>query len=388
MSKRHLYEVDFMRALIILGVVCVHTISFFNTLNSPLSGVNLSFDTLLISLHFTRESFMFITGLVLFITYYHKPIQPIAFWKKRFKLIAIPYMAWTLLYILFSGTYQSNFHWTWSNLVHTYVQSLMFGNQFFLYYLVITMQLYILFPLMVWALRKCARWHSAIFIASFILEIGLMALNQFMLQNMSLTGLPTWLTLLIQYRDRFVLTYQFWFIAGAIVAIHYEPIMAFMKRHTKTLFISLGILILLLWMHMFFDRLGIHESEGMAVLVLQPIMIPYSLLVTLALWRGGLGWAEQRLKPRWHTFSSFIHIAASASFGVFLIHPLMMHYMALFIYAIHPQAALRVLLVPFAITFVYGSAIVIAHFIGKVPLLGYIVGQKANLPTLRKTEVA
>ncbi|WP_157071199.1 acyltransferase family protein, partial [Alicyclobacillus acidiphilus] len=94
-----------MRACIILGVICVHVISAYNVRTPNLSGLDFASSLLVMSFHFTREAFMFITGLVLFYTYYDREFNVFSFWRKRLFLIAIPYVAWTAIYILYEGTY-------------------------------------------------------------------------------------------------------------------------------------------------------------------------------------------------------------------------------------------------------------------------------------------
>ena len=385
--KEHLYEVDLMRAFIIFGVVCVHVVSFFNLFAPPLSGTEIGFESALVALHFTRESFMFITGLVLFITYYNRPFKAKSFWSKRFKLIFIPYAAWTLIYILFSGTYLKGWQWTLPNVLGTYASSLLDGHQFYLYYLVISMQLYLFFPLFVIAIKKLKNWHTVLFIGSLALQIALMWFNKAILQNMDTTHFPQWLALLLHYRDRYLLTYQFWFISGALFAVHYEKIKSYVLEHAKLIYGALAVILLALWAHYALDRLVLGQDETMAVLVLQPMMIPFSFAVTIALWRAGMSWSAARLEPRVQWFSSFVKVAAAASFGVFLVHPLILHFVELAIYHLHPNATVRLLLLPVTIAVVYGVAIVIARLIGNVPLLSYIVGQKSATPKHLKVGV-
>lgn len=379
-SKEHLYEVDLMRAFIILGVVCVHIISFYNLFAIQLSPTNIVNEMLLVALHFTRESFMFITGLVLFITYYHRELKAVAFWKKRFALIFVPYAAWTLIYILFSGTYMKGFDWTIGSVLGNFFFSLLIGHQFYLYYLVISMQLYILFPLMMKFIKKTESVHGWIFAFSFVLEIALMWFNKDVLQNMSTAHMPTVIYWLVRYRDRNILTYQFWFISGAIIAVHYQKIKSYILEHKKWVLASMVIALGLLWIHFAFDRLTLNQDGTMSVLVLQPIMIPYSMVTTIALWTAGMNWSAARLSARVQLFSRFVKTAAAASFGVFLVHPILLHYAEVIVYALHTTATERIFLLPLTIIFVYGVAIVLARAIASVPILSYIVGQKSQAP--------
>ncbi|MCY0876664.1 MAG: acyltransferase [Firmicutes bacterium] len=381
-SKEHLYEVDLMRAFIILGVVCVHITSFYNTFATNLSSTDIVNEMLLVALHFTRESFMFITGLVLFITYYHRTttFSAVSFWKKRFALIFIPYAAWTLIYILFTGTYAKGFDWSFGGIVGNFFFSLLTGHQFYLYYLVISMQLYILFPLLLKFIRKTASYHGWVFAFSFVLQISMMWFNKSVLQNMSTAHMPEWIYLLVRYRDRDILIYQFWFISGAILAVHYQAIKSYIVTHKKWIFGSMLVALLLLWVHYAFDRFVLGQDSTMSVLVLQPVMIPYSVATTVTLWTAGMSWSAVRLKASAQWFSKFVKIAAAASFGVFLVHPILLHYAEVIVYHLHPSTLERAFLQPLTIIVVYTLAIVIARAIGNVPWLSYIVGQKTQAP--------
>lgn len=385
MSKRvHLYEVDLLRASIILGVLCVHNMSFLNLFTRPGAPDNIVYEGLLASFHFTREAFMFITGLVLFFTYYKRDFKASTFWLKRLKLIVIPYVAWTIIYILFSGTYEKNFEWSVANLWHTISQSLLFGQQFFLYYLLISIQLYIFFPPFVRLMRKLERWHVTALVVSFLLELVIMWWNQVYLQNLVLVHDPLWLHWLIQYRDRNIFTYQFWFVFGGVAAVHYPKLQSFIQRRPWTIFgIFFGMLVLL-WIHFYFQRVVLHDSDTIVDLVLQPIMVPYSASATLLLLSVGLRWSNVRTRPVMRKWSAFIEIAAKASFGVFLVHPLVLHFVEVAVYRWHPHPTEREWFTPVAILLVYLVSIAVARFIGNVPLLGYIVGQKADLSINRR----
>lgn len=389
MSKReHLYEVDLLRACIILGVLCVHNMSFFNLFTNPYAPDNIAYEGLLASFHFTREAFMFITGLVLFITYYRREFQTLSFWGRRLKLIVIPYVAWTVIYILFAGTYLHGFQWTFGNLAREIGQSLLFGQQFFLYYLLVSIQLYLIFPLFVRFMRKVERWHVWVLIASFLVEVLLMWWDQVYLENLIPGRYPLWLHLLIQYRDRNVFIYEFWFVAGAVAAVHYDKLKAFMQRRASVVVGLLLGMLLMLWVHFVVQRLIFHDTEALVDLVLQPIMVPYSAAVTLALLGTGLLWANNRRRSGMKRVSAFIEMAAKASFGVFLIHPLALHFVEVIVYRWHPSSALREWLTPVAIILVYLVSIAVARLIGITPLLGYIVGQKADWPGYKKISPA
>lgn len=380
-ARKHLFEIDLMRAFIMLCVLSVHTTSFFNGLNQDMTRSFLGMGAVITSLHYTREGFFFITGLVLFVTYYHREFHPLQFWRKRFTLIVVPYIVFNILYILFEGVLSKSFNWSFADLWRLTWTSVVTGHQFFLYYILVSMQLYVVFPLLLMGLRKWERWQLHILIVSFVLQMVMMWAFKFGVipgQN-----LPWGLQQVYFYRDRFVFTYQFWFIAGGIMACHYDRVLAFVDRHRFALRAWLVVGVLTVWGHYFFDRLVLLQPEDIADTVLQPIMIPYSLLVTANVWYAGVQWSRRRARQGWQPFSRFIEIASATSFGIFLIQPFPLHYMEITI--LHWQnignpAWLHFTLWPFCILFVYFSSMFVSHWIGKIPLLSYIVGRKVPIP--------
>lgn len=363
-----------------LGVLTVHTIArFIEMIPHDMTPGLITLGAIITSLHFTRESFMFITGFVLFITYYHKPFNPFQFWWKRLALVAVPYIVWNALYILFESTYQKNFNWAPGALWHEFYLYVLNGRQMYLYFILVSIQFYVVFPFVLWALRKTERWHAHIFIGSFALQIYFMYLMKFYLPHVDESSLPGFISTLAQFRDSFLLTYQFWFVAGGIIACHYQKILSFINRHAKIL----GILVLMsvpaVWGHYLIDRFVYHESESLSHLVLQPMMVPYSLLITIGIWQAGTLWSRRRERPRWKAFSSYIKVASKTSFGMYLVQPIPLYYMEFAVKHMSVPAWVHYcILLPLSIAFVYGASMLLSYLIGKIPWVAYIVGRKVK----------
>lgn len=371
-----------MRACIILGVVCVHFLSSFNTHTMPFSASNMVAGLLIMTFHFTREAFMFITGLVLFYTYYDRQFTMFSFWRKRLLLIAVPYVAWTALYILYTGTYLAHFSWTEPFLLHRFGRALLTANQFFMYFLLVSMQLYVVFPLMLKMMRKLKPYHGWVFAISFALEVGIMIFNQAVLQYVNVFHLPAWLGIIVHYRDRFILTYQFWFIAGAILAIRYQDIKAWVAARTRLVVTVLSLGLVAVWGFYFLNRFGFQLPDSRALDTLQPIMVPFSLIVAAVLWIAGMKWAaasaKEGVRPRMQRFSRIIRFFGGVSFGIFLIHPIAIHYVVRLDRLVHAPLIVHFILLPLWIALAYTSAGVAAYLIGKIPFVSYIVGEKTK----------
>ncbi|WP_067933309.1 acyltransferase [Alicyclobacillus kakegawensis] len=385
-QKRHLYEVDLMRAFIMLSVISVHTLARFIEMEPQQAATPLLIlGAVITPLHFTREAFMFITGLVLFITYYRRDFSTLKFWRKRFSLIAIPYLFWNIIYIVFGGITQGTYDWSLGSMIRVLAHSLEVGNQFYLYYVLVTMQLYVVFPVLLYGLRKLERWHTHIFIASFILELGLMYLTKFVLSHLDPSSLPGILSHLDIHRQAFLLTYQFWFIAGGVVACHYDRIMSFMDTHARMLWTTLGVAVVIVVAHYFVDQLVLMEGSSLSETVLQPIMVPFSLIVIACMGYAGFQWAKRRELPAWRPFSRFIKTASDTSFGIFLIQPFPLYVMETTVQHLQVPSWVHFSLIPVSVLFVYFSSMLVAYGIGKVPGLAYCVGRKVNIRMVQST---
>jgi peptidoglycan/LPS O-acetylase OafA/YrhL len=373
-----------MRTFIMLGVLSVHTSNSYLSMTKPMSASFLAIGSLVTSLHFTRESFMFITGLVLAFTYADKPLRAMPFWKKRLARIGIPYLVWTGVYLLFNGLFQPTPHyWLPSVFMRDVRHSIFTGNQFFLYYLFVTMQFYLVFPFFFAWLRKSQRYHRHLFIGSFALQIAITALCKFVVPHTDPLRLPPVLSNIVQYHNEFILTYQFWFVAGLIVALHYESCLNWTKRHARLLFALFIASLVLLWGHYLFDRMVLHETEGIASLVTQPLMVPFSLLLTINLWLAGSKWTDVRENQAWRRFSQFVELGSATSFGMFLLQPLPLVLAEHGIHTLwleHGATWFHYLLWPICIAVVYTTSTLGTYWLSKVPHARYLVGRTSPIP--------
>ncbi|MFO2550001.1 acyltransferase [Alicyclobacillus cycloheptanicus] len=376
-----------MRACMILGVIFVHVVSAIDAVSTPLSVANIGLDMVLMPLHFTREAFMFITGLVLFYTYYHKPFSTTSFWSKRFKLIAIPYVFWTALYIAFIGVISGpGYDWAPVNLLHVFIRAILTGNQYFLYFLVISIQFYFVFPLLLMMMRKLERWHGWVLLVSFLVQLGLMGIVQWVVPVLPTDTYPVWLRTIIHYEDRFVLSYQFWFIAGAVFAVHYERIRTWVLSHRSTVWWSMAAGVAGLWCYYAIARFIFHESDAAVVNVLQPVMVPYAFLVSVTLMVIGVSWARVREERSMRFVSPLVRFFGGASFGIFLVHPIMLRFVDQAVGLLHVNGIDRIPLIPLMAVVTYCASGVVAYCFGKVPLFSYVVGIKTRLPKLNRPD--
>ncbi len=307
-KRKHLGQIDLIRALTVIGVLSVHSTYFTNALNSVGAGAAIML------LHYTREAFLFITGFVLFYTYGSDPIRLRPFWRRRFQLIGIPYVGWSVVYTCV------HVHPSWIGIgvfVHTLLLNLLLGRAWYhLYYLLITMQVYLLFPLFQRLVVITRPYHRWLFTASFGLEVVMMTVYQYHLPTTGFFGT------LLRYRTIAFFTYQFYLLAGALAATHLSWLNAWLAHRRRQIGLAWGATLLaaLAW------YLTAHAVYGQSVFtaeaVFQPIMVPYCLFTILGLYAVGMRWAGSAHKG---LVSRLIASVSRHSFGIYLVHPLILY---------------------------------------------------------------
>jgi len=305
-SRPHVVAFDMVRLIIMVFVVGVHTLAFGGgQLTVALGAVTTVF-------HTSRELFFLLTALVLTYNYGHRgQVRWLRFWRRRYWLVVPAYVAWSLVYYAFDGPGRGPFPAAfWQDLLHA-------GARYHMYFLLVTMQVYLLFPVLRWVLRKTAGHHVALFAAACVYQLALTAALQHHLvrtgpvsEFLNAAGSGVWL-------DSYVL----YVVGGAIAGWHFEQICAFTRRHASALTVTLvaGIGVV--------AGLGAYFAEiylggatpGAASAVFQPVVVVEALAFGWALLAGGLLWSDRGAPHR-----KFFAAGSASSFGIYLAHPLVL----------------------------------------------------------------
>lgn len=306
-KKPFVRSLDVVRAVTIVSVIMVHSTWF--TANG---GGSVTAGAILSVLHFTRESFMALTGFVLTYSLWDRPARWGRFWVKRYRLIAIPYIIWSAAYLTLSMPV-----WPIVPYVSKLLQDLPTGAAWFhLYYLLITMQFYMVMPGFLWIIRRCQNHAWRLVAMAAVLEVALMAYDQY--------GLSTHPGGLNAYTGTEVWTYGLYFIIGGMMASRWTEVSGWLKSHSRTVlgFFAFGILAMLAF---YFGQLQGQASRiNFADAVLQPAMVLESAAIFLALVRVGIWYQKywQRSIIPWH--ARIMKRIADASFGMYLMHPMIL----------------------------------------------------------------
>ncbi|MGH2493121.1 MAG: acyltransferase [Ktedonobacteraceae bacterium] len=369
-SKRpHIYELDPLRACTAFSVVAVHVLAFTVLLNQTELSTQIHY-AFIEAFHFTREVFLFVTAFALVYVYNGKAFPFKQFWKKRGIGVLLPYVIWSVIYVLVNTEVR-----TPAVLFQTSLVDILTGNASYqLYYILLTLQFYLIFPLFLLFLRRWARHPWLVLAISFTLQLLLFYFDFHALQGNSSHLSPFW-QFVLEYQDRFVLMYQFYFVLGGLTALYFQQIKSFLLSHGKLITGVFVASVAALWIHFALQVRVFGEFAGYAVSVLQPIMVIYSLAIILfALWLA-CRWATRTGQYKSPRGARFWRMLSDSSFGVYLVHALILSALLTWVAPAMPTTwfvAVRVILT-WLIT-VAGS-VAISILLLNIPIASRLVGR-------------
>ena len=387
--RPYLYALDPIRVVTALAVLAVHVFEFSSVLNAAPLAVQIQVGASS-ALHFTREVFMFTTAFVLVYTYAGAAFNVKTFLRKRGVTVVVPYVLWSVVYVWFNAAMQraalSPLRFTLTSL-----KAVLMGDASYqLYFILLSIQFYALFPLLLLVLPWLRRHARLVLTVSFVVELAMLSFDFVFLENLHAAPVfsTVWATRIDYYQDRFVLVYQFYFLLGALVALHVERVSAFLLAHGRAIAFAFALTLCAFWLNVIFAvGLG-HVTVDYATAVLQPAMVPYTLVVLAFLGWLAVRWAppprtgEPAAKPRgariWNTL-------ADSTFGIYLVHPLFLTLALAFVVPALPTALPAPLRVLALLLLVAGVTVGASVALLRAPGLSGLVGRPSPLPTLAAT---
>jgi peptidoglycan/LPS O-acetylase OafA/YrhL len=279
-SKPRLDHVDAMRPVKQAGVVSTHSLIAFAP--GALAAVGGS----LMLLHVTREAFLFISACML--TYGYSDLHRIGygyFYRRRLTSVALPYVCWTVIYFVVTMPGQS--YTVGTGFQHF---GYLLGTGYYqLYYLVVIMQFYAVYPLLFWVVQRSYAHPWVLLGTSLVLQVLMTSLMHWGVLPSHMRGY--WAT-------REITSYQFYLVAGMVAALHLDQVHDWLCRNGWKIF---GATVLAAaaaegWF------LAAHAYPGSwlgsASDPLQPIVIPFNIGAIACVYLFGVWLVEPRRSKR------------------------------------------------------------------------------------------
>ena len=267
-------------------------------------------------LHFSRTAFFFLTALVLTYAQITRPRSAWGFWRRRYVQLGVPYLVWTGIYWVFTlvthpGAWNHAGSLLWHELVFGYYQ---------LYFAVVLFQLYLVFPLLLRLVRS-SRHHGRLMMASGGFAL-LLATDLHWPGSFGAVGHATvWLEQYWPF-SRDLLTYQEQFIAGILVALHFEQVRQFVERWCRQMIVgALAIGVAATFWYLVAVWTG--STTGRASDLYQPVAFLWFTAAVAGLEAGTWWWYRRSAGSRSPRFSALSATSlANLTGGVFLCHVL------------------------------------------------------------------
>jgi len=305
-KQPRIMAIEFIRVVVVTFVITSHVMATGALYDSTTSGA-----VWMIS-HASRNLFVMISALVLWYTYGSRPDFSVKkFYLKRFPLIIIPYATWTIIYQLADGLKQHTVGDFLSVFWYNFINA---SAMYHLYFLLVTMQFYLIFPLVRLAFNKFKKYPWRILITSFVLQLGIGTLIH---QSPDISWLNWWL----DHPDNFILGYQFYLVGGLIVAANLESIRKWVLAHFKAVWATV-ITTTVVGLAWYFLQESMETTADRAADIFQPYFVVQTTALALAIFAAAFAWAKRGARGQ-----KLVASIGQDSFGIYLGHVLVINYL-------------------------------------------------------------
>jgi peptidoglycan/LPS O-acetylase OafA/YrhL len=308
-SGGYISQFDSFRVIACCAVVLQHSLLW------TIAAGNTAAWAFVMLLHFSRTAFFFLAAFLLTYSQVTRPRSTWGFWGRRYVQLGVPFLVWTAIYWVFTMITGNSWDQAWSLLwryvVYGYYQ---------LYFAVVLLLLYLVFPPVLRAIRASSH-HVAIMAASLLFALLLAADLHY---TASFGAVGDWTRDIASKWPwaRNPITYQEQFVAGILVALHWDQVRGFVERWYRQV-IAGAVLMGIAATMWYLVAVWAGSTPGRASDLYQPIAFLWFTAAVAALECGAWMWFRRRARrperePRFFT----AEYLAGLTGGIFFCHVL------------------------------------------------------------------
>ena len=295
-----------MRPVKQFGVVTTHGLQAF----APVASLGVGAGLMLT--HVTRFAFMFISAGMLVYAY---PAVGRGgwrtFWRRRLLAVVVPYATWTVIYFALSLAQSGRAGDIAADAGHLGWLLLTGYDQ--LYFLVVLLQFYLVYPAFLWLIQRTRRHHWWLLAAGLAAQAVLFWLDHEQY-------VPAWM--LNKGATRELWNYELFVLAGGVMAWHYQEVHGWLIRHWRPLLAAMiaAVAVSETW-YILASKAVPGFRTGDPSDPFQPVEIPLYLGLIAVIYVLGMVLCSER-RPRW--LRSLVLAGAEYSYGIYLSQVLLL----------------------------------------------------------------
>lgn len=317
-KREHIPELNLVRAIAILGVLSVHATSTATALMKE-SAYFYFYNFVNTFMRFGTPTFILLSSFVLFYSYYNRPLDRkliASFYKRRLLYIILPYVIFSVVYFVYARLASELPVFSLDGM-GWFLQKLVRGEvSFHLYFIFISIQFYLLFPIVLWAAKRWPRLAYGFIPFGFIAQWIFVALVFY-----------DWWP--VDNKASWAPTYFSFFFTGAFLGIYFPKLkqwFAMTKENATVSRVIVWMLVIVAWLAFALTHVTVYFNIykhnktyfGLLYDFLWNFHTYFSAFALLL-----LSFFIYRHLPAF--ISKTLYRIGQLSFGIYLIHVLIMH---------------------------------------------------------------
>jgi len=291
-----------MRPVKQAGVISTHSVLYF----APAAASTGSGAALLL-LHVSREGFFFISACML--TYAYADLRRTGlrrFYWRRFLSVGIPYLCWSVIYFLY-GLPTS--HYGSVTAAFMSLANIVAAGYFQLYFLLVIMQFYLVFPLVLMLLRRTRGHHGLVIAVAVLAQIAIAIGMHWRLFPREM----------VRFGQQDVISYPLYLIGGCVVAFHLDQVHAWVRAHAR-LIVAMTVAAALAAEGVYFLAAhGVTTILGSGSDPFQPSVIAFNVGAVTCGYLAGVALVQPR---RSRQAKAVVRSGSENAYGIYLSHML------------------------------------------------------------------